>query len=140
MNDDPEFKALLDRYKSMDADDFEALCLRAAQSPGSMTAAASLAMLEAATQRGTTFAEVVGRALEDREANRRLMKAMADEKQAKEAKSLKGQEQVMGWVGVLLSPVILIPSLDAQDEGGMLAGVAMLACSVWLIYSSRKKG
>ncbi len=136
---DPELQALLSRYKAMDSDEFEALCLRAAQNPDSMTATASLALMEAATQRGTTFAEAVARAVEDREADRRLMKAMAHAEQAKKDKDLNQLEGVMGWAGVLLSPIVLIPSIDAGHTGGTIAGLAMLGFSCWNIYSSKAK-
>lgn len=138
MLEDPEFQSLLSRYTSMDTDDFEALCLRAAQSPDSMTAAASMALMEAATQRGTTFAEAVGRALEDREADRRLMKAMADAEQSKKDRALRREEVVLGYLGLSVGVVLLVLGLNAGHTGGSVAGAATVACSLWMVYPKRK--
>lgn len=54
-----------------------------------------------------------------------------------EERTLKDQQKVLGWLGVMVTPIILWPSIDAGHTGGVLAAVATLVCSIWLIRTSK---
>ncbi len=97
-----------------------------------------MALLEAAERRGITFAESVANALVDREADKRLSKAFADDREQKKNRHMRDQDQSMGWIGLVVALFILFASLDAQHTGGAIAGVVTLGCSLWILYSSRK--
>lgn len=132
MNHD-EVASLRDQYSRLTEEELSEIIEKVAVSPDSFTESARIALKQVISERGVTIEAV----LRERREGRRKDAALLDQRQAASARRRKTTTRIVGRViGALALPagaIIAVQSLWIGHIGGLIAAVATVVCSLWLL-------
>lgn len=130
----PESSYFEQRYQQMDDEEIAVLFARSLSKPDSLTEEARTALSQVISRRKIDVSATLKRRKIAEHQDRIVASGKLANSQARSKKVTTGVGKVLGWVGMLGGGVVLIPSLQQNHIGGILAGLATAVCSAWLAF------
>ena len=131
---EPDVAYFRNRYRAMEKEELVELLATSVARPEELTESALEALRQVAAETGLSSVD----ALREQNRVRASDKSLVEEKKSAQLFRSKYRTRILGktigFVGLLGSLIVLIPSIYNLHVGGIVACIAMTACSIWLVF------
>lgn len=130
----PDSSYFEQRYQQMDDEEVAVLFARGLSNPDSLTDEARTALSQVISRRKIDVSATLEKRKFADHQDRVVASGKLANSQARNKKVTTGVGKVLGWIGMLGAGVVLIPSIQQNHIGGILASLATAVCSAWLAF------